>query len=63
MLQTNIAVCVLSHAANLLYTSYHLHIHSYIHKGNQGNRKGPVSYLGLGDSLIVPPFLHLSLEI
>lgn len=42
-LRQMISVCVLSHAANLLYTLYCLHIHSYIHKGNQGNCKGPVS--------------------
>lgn len=49
---------VLSCHMQLLCCTSYLHIHSYIHKGNQGNCKGSLSLLGSHDSLIVPPFLH-----
>lgn len=38
-----LSVRVHFHAANQLHTTNCLHIHSYIHKGNQGNCKRPVS--------------------
>lgn len=43
MLQTNIGAHVLLNACDLIHTLNHLHIHSYIHKGNQGDDEGPVS--------------------
>lgn len=42
MLRLIVRICVPLHAANLLRT-HCLHIHSYIHKGNQGSYRGHVS--------------------